>query len=101
GADVGPVSARAVIAALDVVSGVRPVFRGEPYDHRAAGIDRRGPPARPDQLITCADEGWGGAGGGERLTCEVVELHQRRPGRGIILADSLPAHRVPDNRPAR
>jgi len=66
-----------------VVPRVNPVLGGEPHDHRAAGTDRRGPPARPDQLITGTGESRGGARSGERLTREAVEFRQRRPGRRI------------------
>jgi hypothetical protein len=87
GADVDPVPTRAVIAALDVVSRVRPVLGGEPDHHRAARIDRRGPPARPDQLITGTGQGVAAVADPQLQSCQQLgELPARRSPGCLVLA---------------
>ena len=83
-----------------MVSRVRPVLGWEPHHYRPAAVDRCGPPAGPDQHVAGSGEGRGHAREGEGTARETAGLHQRQPGRGIALADSLPSHRVPDLGPA-
>jgi hypothetical protein len=100
GPHVDPVPARAVIAPLDVIAGIGPVLRREPDHYRAAGIDLRHPPARADQLVIGSGQDRGRGRRVQQPAAQAVDVHQRRPGHGVVLADAPLAQRRPDHLPA-
>ncbi len=98
--DVDPVPARPVIAALDVIAGIRPLLRREPDHDRAVGIHPRRPSARADQFVMAGSQGRGSTRGGEGPAAQAVDLRERRPGSGISSRTSRWPSHCPDHLPA-